>query len=76
MSGEGTPILCGTIPAFETFMTMWESLVNSHEGQFVATYAQAGLEWAYNYYARMDRTQAYIVTMCKCFCLCLPISNN
>jgi len=47
-------------------MSKWEKLVE-HGGR-VATYAEAGLEWAYGYYARMDRTRAYIVTMCKCLC--------
>ncbi len=74
MSGESTPILCGSIPAFEMFMTMWDNIIQRDPNDRVATYAQAGLEWAHKYYARMDRTQAYIITMCKC--LCLPASDK
>jgi len=66
MSGESTLILCGTIPLFEMFMTSWEDLLERHPN--LAKYIEPGLEWAYKYYGRMDRTQAYIITMCKLFC--------
>ena len=60
MSGESTPILCGTIPVFEMFMSKWEEMQKvSRLKQLV----QPGLDWAYKYYRRMDRTQAYIITM-------------
>jgi hypothetical protein len=66
MSGEKLPILCGSVPSFEMFMSKWEKLVE--RGGRVGIYAKAGLDWAYGYYGRMDRTRAYIVTMCKCSC--------
>ena len=65
MSSENNPILCGAIPAFETFMTAWEKVTRTP----LKKYAQPGLECAYKYYGRMDRTRAYIVTMCKWVCL-------
>ena len=60
MSGESTPILCGTIPVFEMFMSKWEEMQKvSRLKQLV----QPGLDWTYKYYRRMDRTRAYIITM-------------
>ena len=32
MSGESSPILSGTIPVFETFMTSWEEIAEKHPG--------------------------------------------
>jgi hypothetical protein len=63
MSGERTPILCGAIPAFEMFMTTWEKMCREHT--HLEKYIRPGLEWAYRYYARMDRTGAYMITMRK-----------
>lgn len=63
MSGESRPILSGSIPAFETFMTQWEKL--GKENPHLKPFIQPGLEWAYKYYNRMDRTTAYIVAMCE-----------
>jgi hypothetical protein len=61
MSGESTPILCGAVPAFEMFMTRWESLIQDHPR--LKPLIQPGLDCAYKYYGRMDRTQAYIIAM-------------
>jgi hypothetical protein len=63
MSGENTPILAGAIPAFEMFMTGWEKAAEDHT--HLANLIQPGLDWAYLYYGRMDRTRAYIIAMCK-----------
>ena len=65
MSSENTPILCGAIPAFETFMTAWEKVTHTP----MKKYAKPGLDCTYQYYGRMDRTHAYVVTMCKWVCL-------
>jgi hypothetical protein len=62
MSGESTPTLSGAIPVFETFMTKWEKLAKNPRSKPIV---DAGLEWAYKYYERMDRTKAYVVAMCK-----------
>jgi hypothetical protein len=63
MSGESTPLLSGAIPSFELFMTRWEKLKEDkpHLGQFI----DKGLESAYKYYKRMDRTRVYVIAMCK-----------
>jgi hypothetical protein len=61
MSGESTPILCGAIPAFETFMSRWERIIVEHPR--LKPLIQPGLDWAYMYYDRMDRTGAYIIAM-------------
>lgn len=63
MSGESTPILSGAIPVFEMFMTTWEKLAMKNPK--LKPIVQAGLEWAYKYYNRMDHTKAYVVAMCK-----------
>jgi hypothetical protein len=31
----------------------------------LARFIKPGLDWAYMYYARMDRTRAYIIALCK-----------
>ena len=62
MSEEGTPILSGSIPAFEAFMTKWEKLSEQPRLELLI---EPGLEWAYRYYSRMDRTRAYTIAMCK-----------
>jgi hypothetical protein len=61
MSGESMPILSGAIPAFETFMSMWEKIVEDHPA--LKPIVDPGLQWAYTYYGRMDRTRAYIIAM-------------
>ncbi|OBZ73092.1 Zinc finger BED domain-containing protein 4 [Grifola frondosa] len=58
MSGERTPILSGTIPSFEMFMTRWEKL-----GKKAWHLTDVGLKWAAKYYSRMDGTPAYIIAM-------------
>ena len=63
MSAESTPILSGAIPAFETFMTSWEKLAKDFPR--LEPLIAPGLDWASMYYARMDRTRAYIIAMCK-----------
>lgn len=61
MSGESTPILSGAIPTFEKFMTRWERIISEHP--LLERLVRPGLDWAYKYYGRMDRTRAYIVAM-------------
>ena len=70
MSAEKTPVLCGSIPAFELFMSKWEKLAadNKHLKRLI----RPGLKVAYKYYSRMDCTSAYIITMRKRFCLPAP----
>jgi hypothetical protein len=63
MSSESTPILSGAIPAFEMFMTKWEVVMEKNDK--LEKYIKPGLECAYNYYGRMDRTRAYIIAMRK-----------
>jgi hypothetical protein len=63
MSSENIPVLSGAIPAFEMFMTRWERL--KKEKPHLAPFINKGLDLAYKYYDRMDRTQGYIIAMCK-----------
>ena len=63
MSGEKTPILSGSIPAFEMFMSAWELLVAKHPR--LSQWIDIGMGKATEYYGRMDRTSAYIMSMCE-----------
>jgi hypothetical protein len=63
MSGESAPLLSGAIPAFELFMTRWEKL--EEEKPYLARFIDKGLDSAYKYYKRMDRSRVYIIAMCK-----------
>jgi hypothetical protein len=63
MSSESTPVLSRAISSFEIFMTDWEKLGKYHEN--LRPWTEIGLRWAKKYYARMDDTDAYIITMCK-----------
>lgn len=63
MSSEKTPVLAGSIKAFELFMTQWETLGTNHPR--LSRFVDIGLGWATKYYSKMDQTRAYIVTMCE-----------
>lgn len=64
MSSESTPVLSRAISHFEMFMTEWEKLGAQHD--VLKFWTEIGLDWAKKYYVRMDDTDAYVVTMCKC----------
>jgi hypothetical protein len=66
MSGEMTPILSSSIPAFEMFMSLWEQLLEKHP-------RLSGMAKATEYYTQMDRTSAYIMSMCEYFNLLIAI---
>jgi len=61
MSSEKTPILSGSIPAFKMFMSAWELLVAKHPR--LSQWIDIGMGKATEYYGRMDRTSAYIMSM-------------
>jgi hypothetical protein len=61
MSREKTPVLAGSLPAFEMFMTAWETLGDKHPR--LKPFVDIGLKWAKKYYCRMDQTKAYIIAM-------------
>jgi hypothetical protein len=64
MSNERMPILSGAIPSFEAFMSKWEKLILEYP--HLERFIKPGLDSAYKYYTRMDRTRAYIIAMRKC----------
>jgi hypothetical protein len=66
MSREETPVLAGSMPAFEMFMTAWENLSEKHPR--LAPFIEIGLVWARKYYQRMDNTKAYVLAMGKTCC--------
>ena len=45
-------------------MTSWEQLQREHP--HLKRFIEVGLQSAYQYYAKMDRTSSYIVAMCMC----------
>ena len=61
MSEESTLVLSGAIPSFEMFMTTWEKLSTTHPS--LTPLIKPGLDMAYKYYSRMDRTSSYIIAM-------------
>ena len=65
LSGEQTPLLAGVIPVFEVFLTGWEKLAQKKKN--LAPFIQCGLDSAKEYYSRMDKSNAYVVAMGKCF---------
>ena len=71
MSGETTPILAGSIPAFEMFMSSWEQLLEKHPR--LSQWIDIGMAKAAEYYTQMDRTSAYIMSMCEYFSLLIAI---
>lgn len=62
MSAEKMPVLAGSIKAFELFMSQWEVLGSKHP--CLKRFTSIGLQWATEYYKRMDNTNAYVVLMC------------
>ena len=63
MSFESTPVLLHTILAFEIFMTEWEKLVEEYST--LKSWIKISLRWAMKYYIQMDKTEAYVIAMCK-----------
>lgn len=58
---EKLPLLSFVIPAFEMFMTKWETLHNRNPN--LAPFIEPGLAKAQQYYSKMDNTKAYVVAM-------------
>jgi hypothetical protein len=70
MSKEKTPVLSGSIPAFEMMIAAWTKLSTTQPR--LKPFIDVALEWAEKYYAKTHRTKAYIIAMCKLFhCLTL-----
>jgi hypothetical protein len=67
MSAENTPVLAATIPAFELFMSSWESMLDDSdlEDENVAQIISPGLDIAKKYYNKFADTDAYLIAMCK-----------
>lgn len=63
MAKEKTPVLAGAIPSLEIFMSRWERL--AAQSTRLEDPIKVGLKFAYKYYARMDKTSAYVISMCK-----------
>ena len=70
MSNEHTPTLSLVIPAFERFMSQWEKLIDKHPS--LTEFIKPGLDSAVDYYAKMDKTRAYVIAMCAYFCTPCP----
>ena len=71
ISSEMTPILSGSILAFEMFMSSWEQLAEKHPR--LSQWINIGMAKAMEYYAWMDRMSAYIMLMCEYFNLLITI---
>jgi hypothetical protein len=66
MLAENTPILAATIPAFELFMSSWESMLDDSdlEDENVEQIISPGLDIAKKYYNKFGDTNAYNMAMC------------
>jgi hypothetical protein len=58
MSTENTPILAGSIPAFELFISSWKSMLadTDLQNENIAQFIQPSLDIATNYYKKMGDT--------------------
>ncbi|KAF8230270.1 hypothetical protein L208DRAFT_1282653, partial [Tricholoma matsutake] len=63
MLKDKTPILAGTIPSFEQFMSCWEQLAKKNV--HLAPAIKIGLDFTMKYYKQIDDTDAYVVAMCE-----------
>ncbi|KAJ7130434.1 hypothetical protein C8R44DRAFT_549780, partial [Mycena epipterygia] len=74
MSSESTPILAATIPAFELFMSSWETMKadSDLEEENIADLISPGLVIAQKYYDKFADTDAYIIAMCESALLHYP----
>ncbi|KAI0055463.1 hypothetical protein BV25DRAFT_1775388, partial [Artomyces pyxidatus] len=61
MSGEKTPLLGGSVIAFEKFMTEMEAV--KEKNPHLKKEIRAGMKRATKYYRLMDRTKAYTIAM-------------
>jgi hypothetical protein len=62
VSKEETPVLAGVLPAFEIFITKWETLAKMKP--WLKPWIDEDLFWANKYYLHMDQTNAYVIAMC------------
>lgn len=67
MSAENTPILAGSIPAFELFMAAWNAMLADADlkEENISKFIDPGLAVANTYYNKMGDTDAYIIAMCE-----------
>ncbi len=63
MANEATPVLSGAIPSLKLFTLKWELLADSHDN--LQPFIKAGLQKAQEYYAKMDLTCAYVISLGK-----------
>lgn len=63
LSKDETPVLAGVIPAFEIFLTKWDTLAVAKP--WLKPWIDVGLSWITKYYQRLDLTDAYVVAMCR-----------
>ena len=63
MSREKTPVLSGSIPAFEMMIAAWTKLSSTQPR--LKPFIDVALLWAVKYYAKTHHTKAYIIAMCK-----------
>jgi hypothetical protein len=64
MSAKNALMLCGMLPAFEIFLTQWETLASKN--QHLKQINNIGCTWATKHYSRMDLSKSYIIAMGKC----------
>ncbi|KAI6046736.1 hypothetical protein EDC04DRAFT_2541758, partial [Pisolithus marmoratus] len=64
MSGEQSPLLSSVLPAFETFITQWQTMAASPAHPQLCPFIQEGLSWANHYHEHMHANKTYLLAMC------------
>jgi hypothetical protein len=72
MTGETTPILSGTIPAFQSLQDRWQDHARKHPD--VSKYVVEGMTWLNKYHEKAGRTRAYVIAMGEWYSLCLTLT--
>jgi hypothetical protein len=57
------PLLSGVVPSYEMLLTTWEQLADME--RHLKPWITNGLKLATMYYSRLDKSEAYIISMCE-----------
>lgn len=64
LAGQNLPTLCDFISEIEVLMTEWETM--KQDAPETKDAIVKGLGKVVEYYKRMDKCTAYVISMCKC----------
>lgn len=76
MCGERSPLLGGTIPAYETFVHQWKHLSSSPACPQVGAFILEGLPTATKYHSLMRHNKTYTYAMCEFHSHLIAVRTN